>query len=160
MMDRRVFFTVRSLMDQTPWFDQVTLEDFFDHKQNNNISQWRNRFGDFTKFIDNRRFVMVRSDGSRISTDALHRIESWFLKLWLLFRDDVLQEKNIELFIRYLVVFAQANRSDFLHFYFNDSEAKIHKVLGLAIERTKKADLKIRDYKHLDRIYRDIYEIS
>lgn len=151
-------YTVRSVMDQREWIETEVFEKTYHDSQS--MSDWVGPHGNFERWHDNRRFILVRDDTVSISTDALHEIELWFLKLDLLLRDGVLQPKNFDLFLRYVMVFACSNRSGFLKFYFVANKEKIHRVMENAVRRAAELGWDIRDFRNMDEPFKDIFDAS
>ena len=102
-------------------------------------------------------FVLVKDDGTRVSSDALHGIHTWLKNIWLLYTDGIIKLVDIDIFIRYILVFVQYRRSDYIKDYFNDDAGKIDIVLRLAVRRAKQLGLNLRDYTPIDEEYRNYY---
>ena len=148
-------FTFRNSLAQSNWLSPEEIEAI-----SHNSLDWRTRikeYGDFAKLVDGHNYVLVREDGTRVTSAALHSINSWFGCLWKLLLDEIIEPRDLDLFLRYILVFAQYERSRYLKFYFNDDAGKIDYVFQKAIERIHQRDLDLRDYNPIDDQYRQYF---
>ena len=115
------------------------------------------RHEDFSVREAGSNFVLVKDDGTRVSSDALHGIHTWLKNIWLLYTDGIIKLADIDIFIRYILVFVQYRRSGYIKDYFNDDAGKIDIVLRLAVRRAKQLGLNLRDYTPIDEEYRNYF---
>jgi len=107
-----------------------------------------------------RKFIAIDVVGTRLSTNVLHQINTWFSLLFQLLNEEVLKPKDIDVVIRYILVFASFRRAAFMKFYFNDEAEKFEYVLRSALSRAAYLDLNLRDYGPLDEEYRQYFHLS
>lgn len=98
-------------------------------------------------------FVLIRPDGTRVASSALHAINSWLVSIWKLLHDKVIKPKDIQVIIRYILIFASCHRSSFMKMYFSDDAAKIDIVIRMAIEQAAIAGINLLDYNPIDEEY-------
>lgn len=139
-------------------YEDWIVEDDIDLKTDA-IVTWETKFRrplDRQKFsiqVDGSYFVLIKRNGIRVSTGALHALNSWFSTLYQLLHDRVLEPRDIDMFLRYLMIFMICKRSEFLKFYFRDEGAKIDFVLRTAIDRAIRINLKLHNFTPLDDEY-------
>lgn len=112
----------------------------------------------FLKEIDGRKFALINKDQVRVDSDTLHDIDSWFGAISRLYIDKIIKPRDLDIFLRYLIVFASNKRGRYLQHYFNDDGEKFNIVLRLAVIRAAVKGINLRDYKQLDEDYYQLYK--
>ena len=97
------FYCFRNVLNEIPW------DPFF---ENANLT---NRH----KYVDGDNFVLIRADGTRLSSRALHESLLWFRRVHRACEARVLRPADLGILWRYIVPYAQARRYAFFRNYFS-----------------------------------------
>lgn len=143
--------SLRSVLNQSPWINIGEIDT-----SNPDATTWVFRDQPLLAPHNGANYARIREDGARISTNALHQINSWLIVLWQLNDSETIPEDKLDILLRYLLVLCSDNRSTYLEIYFPDDAGKMDKVFSAAARRAYAVGLDPRDYRTLDQPYRDI----
>ncbi len=140
----------RNVCDQQFWIDLRLAE-----QPSYMPADWTYKGIPVLEHKDGANFILIREDGSRVSSDALHKMNSWFLKVWELRDRDVFDDDALDLFLKYILTFCGFGRSDWFKFYFTEPD-RLHAVFEASVRRARKLRFRTRTYGHLDPLYERI----
>lgn len=147
--------SLRLVLDQSDWLDYV---DVITTAQNAN--QWTVKGQPFMQHVYGANFVLIRDDGTRATSNCIHRLHSWLMKIDQLIEKGVVPEDEIDLLMRYILVLMGFRRASFLKFYFNDDVERLDRIFRIAARRAHAVQLDMRDYGPLDHPYDGVRKLG
>ncbi len=147
-----------SFAQLTDWVDPERVNE-----ESTNAFEWTTTYQGEKKFFEIKKgfnFVLIRPDGTRLVSSTLHAVNSWLVSIWELHRDKVIEPKDFQVFLRYILIFAACGRSKFLKMYFKDDVGKIDRVIRMAIEQAAITGIDLTDYNPIDEEYLHYYNTS